>query len=67
MRTEDDHQERGIARCILTTGLDRLAHTGATRLKVAFEPGNPAAKNLYLGCGFQPHRENDLYAGSTTM
>ena len=66
MRTEDDHQGRGIARHIITIGLDRLAHLGATRLKVAFEPDNPAAKNLYLGCGFQPHRENELYAGSTT-
>ena len=67
MRTEDDHQGRGIARSIITSGLDRLATLGATRLKVAFEPDNPAARTLYLGCGFQPERENDLYAGSTTM
>lgn len=66
MRTEDDHQQRGIARHILTSGIDRLAQAGATRIKVAFEPGNPAAKRLYLGCGFEPHRENDLFAGSTS-
>lgn len=66
MRTEDEYQQRGIARLILTTGLDRLVQAGATRLKVAFEPGNAAAKSLYLACGFQPHRNNDLYAGPTT-
>jgi GNAT superfamily N-acetyltransferase len=48
MRTEEAHQRRGIARHILTTGLDRLAALGCERLKV----GNDI--DLYLGAGFRP-------------
>jgi GNAT superfamily N-acetyltransferase len=50
MRVEDAYQRRGLARMLLTTGLDRLAHKGAHRLKVGFE--SDAARNLYLGAGF---------------
>src|SRR3954469_9781289 len=54
MRTEDDHQQRGLARHVLTSGIDRLAEDGATRIKICFEPGNPASRNLYLSAGFRP-------------
>ncbi len=37
MRVEDEYQRRGLARMLLTHGLDRLARTGARRLKVGFE------------------------------
>ncbi len=50
MRIEDDYQRRGLARMLLTNGLDRLARKGARRLKVGFE--TDAARNLYLGAGF---------------
>jgi GNAT superfamily N-acetyltransferase len=50
MRVEDEYQRRGLARMLLTAGLDRLARTGARRLKVGFE--TDAARNLYLGAGF---------------
>ncbi len=50
MRVEDGYQRRGLARMLLTHGLDRLARAGATRLKVGFE--TDAARNLYLGAGF---------------
>jgi GNAT superfamily N-acetyltransferase len=50
MRVEDEYQRRGLARALLTHGLDRLARKGARRLKVGFETG--AARNLYLGAGF---------------
>ncbi len=50
MRVEDEYQRRGLARMLLTTGLDRLARQGARRLKVGFE--SDAARNLYLGAGF---------------
>jgi predicted N-acetyltransferase YhbS len=50
MRVEDDYQRRGLARMLLTNGLDRLAHKGARRLKVGF--GSNAARGLYLGSGF---------------
>jgi GNAT superfamily N-acetyltransferase len=50
MRVEDDFQRRGLARMLLTHGLDRLARKGAHRLKVGFE--TEAARSLYLGAGF---------------
>src|SRR5205823_7761092 len=36
MRVEDAYQRRGLARAMLTTGLDRLAKRGARRLKVGY-------------------------------
>lgn len=50
MRVEDEYQRRGLARMLVTTGLDRLARAGARRLKVGFE--TDAARDLYLGAGF---------------
>jgi predicted N-acetyltransferase YhbS len=50
MRVEVDYQRRGLARMLLTNGLDRLARKGARRLKVGFE--NIAARTLYLDAGF---------------
>ncbi len=50
MRVEDEYQRRGLARMLLTNGLDRLARKGARRLKVGFE--TEAARNLYVGAGF---------------
>ena len=37
MRVKDEYQRRGLARMLLTNGLDRLARKGARRLKVGFE------------------------------
>ena len=54
MRTEDAFQGRGLAKHVLTAGLDRLARAGCTRLKIAYAEGNAAAKHLYLGAGFHP-------------
>jgi predicted N-acetyltransferase YhbS len=50
MRVEEEYQRRGLARMLLTHGLDRLVRKGARRLKVGFE--TDAARNLYLGAGF---------------
>jgi len=57
MRTEDAHQRRGLARHILTTGIDLLARAGAQRIKICYEPDNAASKHLYLSAGFEPTRE----------
>ena len=62
MRTEDDHQRRGLARHILTTGIDLLAAAGAERVKICFEPGNAAARRLYLSAGFEPVRQTDVFS-----
>ena len=66
MRTEDDHQRRGLARHVLTAGLDRLAGAGAARIKICFEPDNPASGPLYRSVGFVPDRATVVFAGRTT-
>lgn len=50
MRVEDEYQRRGLARMLLTHGLDRLARNGARRLKVGFT--SDPARALYTGAGF---------------
>jgi len=65
MRTEDDHQRRGLARHVLTTGIDLLADAGAERIKICFEPDNLASKGLYLSVGFEPVKQTDVFAGET--
>ncbi len=67
MRTEDDHQGRGLARHILTTGIDRLAEAGAKRIKICFEQDNPAAEHLYLSVGFEPVKQTEMYSGPTSV
>jgi len=51
MRVEDAYQRRGLARALLTAGLDRLAKQGARRLKVGY--GTDVARRLYVGAGFR--------------
>ena len=41
MRTEDDHQRRGLARHILTTGLDRLAERRGRAHQDLLRTGQP--------------------------
>lgn len=54
MRTEDEYQRLGLARHVLTAGLERLAAAGSTRLQVTYAEGNDASRTLYLGAGFTP-------------
>ena len=63
MRTEDEHQRRGLARHLLTTGIDLLAEAGAARIKICFRPDNPAARGLYLSVGFEPVKQTDVLSG----
>lgn len=63
MRTEDDHQRRGLARHVLTTGVALLAECGAERIKIVFEQDNPAARDLYLSVGFEPVKETVIFSG----
>jgi ribosomal protein S18 acetylase RimI-like enzyme len=65
MRTEDDHQRRGLARHVLTTGIDLLAEAGAVRIKICFEPDNAASSHLYLSVGFEPVKQTAVFARRT--
>lgn len=51
MRVEDEFQRRGLARALLTAGVERLALRGARRLKVGY--ATDAARALYTGAGFE--------------
>lgn len=62
MRTKDDHQRRGLARHVLTTGIDLLAEAGAARIKICYEPDNPASEGLYLSVGCEPDRQTVVYS-----
>jgi ribosomal protein S18 acetylase RimI-like enzyme len=50
VRVEDEFQRKGLARAMLTAGIERLVTRGAKRLKVSYE--TDAAAALYLGLGF---------------
>jgi len=65
MRTEDAHQGRGLARHVLTAGIELLVKAGAGRIKICFEPDNPASSHLYPSVGFVPGRRNDMCSGPT--
>jgi GNAT superfamily N-acetyltransferase len=65
MRTEDDHQRRGLARHVLTAGIDRLAAAGAARISIGWEPDNPASGHLYRSVGFEPVCQTELLHGPT--
>jgi GNAT superfamily N-acetyltransferase len=52
VRVEQQFQRRGLARAMLTAGIDRLATRGAQRVKISY--GTAAAGALYQGVGFTP-------------
>ena len=60
MRVEDEYQRRGLARAMLTAGLDRLASRGARRLKVNY--ATDAARSLYVGAGFRVTSTSTVYS-----
>ena len=60
MRVEDEYQRRGLARAMLTAGLDRLAARGARRLKVSY--ATSAARALYVGAGFRVTSTSTSYS-----
>jgi ribosomal protein S18 acetylase RimI-like enzyme len=59
MRVEDAYHRRGLARAMLTAGLDRLARRGARRLKVGY--ATDAARALYVGAGFRVAATSTTY------
>jgi predicted N-acetyltransferase YhbS len=59
MRVEDTFQRRGVARALLTDGIDRLARRGAHRLKVGFI--SDAARALYTSAGFRVTATGSTY------
>ncbi len=66
MRTEDDHQRRGLARHLLTAGIELLTAAGVERIKICFKLSNPASSGLYPSVGFKSVKQTDVFAGPTT-
>ena len=64
MRVEDVFQRRGLARSLLTEGLDRLARRGARRLKVGYS--TEIGRALYVGAGFRPTSTDTSYNWTRT-
>lgn len=63
MRTEQEHQGRGLARHVLTAGLDRLAGAGMAQVKICFRPDNPTSRHLYTSTGFVPDKLTAVLRG----
>ena len=63
VRVEDEYQRRGLARAMLTAGIDRLAMKGAEQVKIAYR--TEAAAALYQNVGFQPSSADTSYKGRT--
>jgi predicted N-acetyltransferase YhbS len=59
MRVEDAFQRRGLARALLTEGLERLVGMGARRLKVSY--ATDAARARYTGAGFRVTATSTTY------
>lgn len=59
VRIEDEFQRRGLARAMLSAGIDRLVSKGAQRVKVSYE--TDAAAALYQGVGFRPTSTTTWY------
>lgn len=66
MRTEQAHQGRGLARHVLTSGIQKLVAAGSHRIKVSYDADNQSAVALYLGAGFRPTMTCSLWAATTT-
>ena len=62
VRVEDEFQRRGLARAMLTAGIDRLVARGAERVKISY--GSEAAARTYQGVGFRPTSHATWYRQS---
>ncbi len=61
VRVEDEYARRGLARAMLTAGIDRLVQRGAERIKIGY--GSDAAAALYQGIGFRPASADAWFEG----
>ncbi|HKZ19337.1 MAG TPA: GNAT family N-acetyltransferase [Acidimicrobiia bacterium] len=63
VRVEEEFQRRGLARAMLTAGIDRLFKRGAQRVKISYD--TDAAGALYQGVGFLPTSTATWYQSSS--
>ena len=65
MGTLESHRGRGLARHLLTAGIQALVAAGSDRIKVSWDLDNRPAVALYLGAGFKPTTTSSLWAAPT--
>ena len=61
VRVEEEFARRGLARAMLTAGLERLVPLGARRAKISF--GEEATERLYRNLGFVIGPHDAWYEG----
>ncbi|MCW5878293.1 MAG: GNAT family N-acetyltransferase [Anaerolineales bacterium] len=64
VRVEDEFQRLGLARAMLSAGIERLAARGAQRIKVSYQ--SEAAAALYQGIGFRQTTTTTWYRAQPT-
>lgn len=62
--TNPQHRGKGLARHVVTSGLDKLADAGSRRMKVSYEGDNTAAVALYRSAGFEPVMNCSMWSTS---
>lgn len=63
VRVEEEFQRHGLARAMLSAGIDRLVARGARRVKISYE--SDAAAALYQGLGFRRTSTATWYRASS--
>lgn len=53
VRTNEAYQRKGLARCLITAGVELLKAQGMERVRVCYNENNSAARELYHGLGFE--------------
>ena len=66
MRTDDDHQQKGLARHILTSGVAMLRAAGAGPVSIGYEPDASVQVARRRVVGFEPNASTALFAGPTS-
>jgi predicted N-acetyltransferase YhbS len=61
VRIEDEFKRRGLARTLLTVGIERLAAKGSERIKIGW--GEAPAAALYQGVGFRKTSDDFYFKG----
>lgn len=59
--TAESHRGKGLARHLITAGIQALIAAGSERIKVSWELDNEAAAALYAGVGFQPTTTSSIW------
>lgn len=63
MGTAAEHRRLGLARHVLTAGLQALRQAGANRIRINYDEEHQPSRSLYLDVGFEPVMSTALFVG----